>query len=1659
MVVNLSYKLTHLAHSLRHGGHSLRNAFPSTANPGFDFTSNVFGTVSNAAGNVGGGAATTLGVAAGALGAGAGAAAGASSGGATGGAGGASSKAGSWGANWGFQNGKPTNGQAAQADSQQLNDDADDLRALASSPARRRALLRSRTAQSSGRIASSFRARHGSLSSGSAPHPDLLRAEEAGLSGVRLSSVEMQRRYHSAFARGEKADEAVEREADEVDLDVSTNTDVLRSRRRASISNRPTMTLASPFVITTTPFASPRRPSTPLSSATRSIHTSAVAAETAPPTDATTATESAAPPPPASSDEAAPTPNAFSEPPPTGTVGRARSNSSPTSDRPSLSRTLSRERAPSDGDSQWQPTFAPASPRFLAKREARGLKRADRQADANEPSEIAKDRDRNGWLVKRRQKEGLTVPGAEATLDLILAASKTGQVAVLEHAVQQYRADAGKWSSAGHKEAMNALLHLRRPNDPIDPIIRLYNDLFDHEQLHPSRRAYEVVIEAFCVRDKEIVSQIEALEAKAARRTLTVEARGPWKVAENAQDVLGEQERETLARLRDTNFYQHALVFFNKLGEPAKHLSLPAYEALIETAAARGDVETAVSLFGRVEQQKYQNPGWRSHSALIKLHAKQENGADLVKEIFESYLLNRSKGVIRNSGLESLRRTNPADSLDAKVSGDEQVWNETIRSLVSLGDFAGAVAIVEKLIVALNSTEPAPQGYPDKIGPEAWGSLAAGFAAQGEHEKAVTWFDRLVSGEAQGLRDGTNKLPGFALLDGMRTDDVAFVNHVYRYMLAQADKVPLSIAHLARVVDYNLAHAAKTEDPDARNALFDTVIEFRRGFEQAVLANHVEAGGAVSFSDSTGLLGRMAATMGSFGRFDVATSTFVELANIVRRLMRDAGDEDVADAQNEAGWTRSRRTWALTVTDDASGALGFVPAINSDSAIHGLTRLVAERPSLQQAVTVVGWTNKLRNVVHLAPVANHVLAVAEAYSAARAGPERDAELSQLSGDNWYTVLEGMAYSAALLQRGVAVDFSFAGFDAAFDDFLASGSQLPLTPETAELRAIRDSLALIGAPEARIDEVVNALQQKTAQTMQQQPSSTDADAAAAKVDVVEDEAGSVTSESLGTATSATQETASATNSVLTPPSTPPAYFAEREIKPAASSAPAANEPAVDLRLTQLLDAFIGGHNIDKAFAKAREAAQQGRYARPETYSRLIELLGRNKRMDEARIAYLDGYAALKALDNDPTAQALAWVQLEDRMILALANAGELKDVGHHRDRLIRAGVAPSADAYGAMIANMHETTDNASIALTLFEEAIGLGVRPSQYLFNTLLSKLSKARRAKEVLDYFELMKEYGVRPSAITYGTVISACCKIGDDATATFLFNEMVAMPGFEPRVPPYNCMIQFYTQTKPDRERALHYWDRLRNDRVLPTAFTYKCLLDAYGSIAPPDLEQTQQVFAQLVRDRGVTVNGSHWASLITAYGIFAKDLDRAQAIFDSISHHPSTRRNPNGRLPDAVVYEALLNACIANDRHELVDQYLERMRAEGVRMTAYVANALIKAYAERGAFQRARNVFAAMADPPAGVASVGNHPNDRQQRNSRLASNAHASVDEPTYREPSTYETMIRCELAAKEPSKALEVYARAQQRAFPPAIMARLHKLLASEGVELQVQQSA
>jgi pentatricopeptide repeat protein len=152
---------------------------------------------------------------------------------------------------------------------------------------------------------------------------------------------------------------------------------------------------------------------------------------------------------------------------------------------------------------------------------------------------------------------------------------------------------------------------------------------------------------------------------------------------------------------------------------------------------------------------------------------------------------------------------------------------------------------------------------------------------------------------------------------------------------------------------------------------------------------------------------------------------------------------------------------------------------------------------------------------------------------------------------------------------------------------------------------------------------------------------------------------------------------------------------------------------------------------------------------------------------------------------------------------------------------------------------------------------------------------------------------------------------------------------------------------------------------------------------------------VFARLVADRSVEVQGVHWAALINAYGCVKKDLDKAIEIFDMISSHPSTQQS-RLRLPDAVTYESMINVLITVKRMDLIPEYLERLASSGVHMTAYIANLLIKGYAANGELERAREIFESLTDPPVGVAAPNNHQPHEVTPGSIVAPGA------PVYRE---------------------------------------------------------
>jgi pentatricopeptide repeat protein len=479
--------------------------------------------------------------------------------------------------------------------------------------------------------------------------------------------------------------------------------------------------------------------------------------------------------------------------------------------------------------------------------------------------------------------------------------------------------------------------------------------------------------------------------------------------------------------------------------------------------------------------------------------------------------------------------------------------------------------------------------------------------------------------------------------------------------------------------------------------------------------------------------------------------------------------------------------------------------------------------------------------------------------------------------------------------------------------------------------------------------------------------------------------------------------------------------------------------VDRQVSRLVDEHAqvrGSITPVVAFERFRASATRGLAPASDVFARLIGALGRLGEIEKVMELYTAAQAVLNCVNDRH--RSGGWFQVEDSMVIAFAHARDLESANAHRQRIIGSGGQPSADAYAALILCIKDTTDDASAAMELFEESQRLQVRPNTFLYNNIISKLARARKADHALELFRRMKEAGLRPTAITYGALIGACARVGDAASAEVLFAEMTAQPNFRPRIPPYNTMMQLYVSTKPDRDRAFYYFNAMLDAGIQPSEHTYKLLLDFYGNMEPIDLKSVEEVFLRLQSDPQVQINGTHWAALITAHGCSAKDLNKALEIFESIPSHPSSSR-ANPALPDALVYEGLMSVLVTLQRADLLPVYLDKMVAANVRPTAYVYNLLIKGYATMD-IELARRTFEELQDPPVGVAAPNNHAG---------SPTAGVSPEVAVYREPSTWEAMVRAELGYGDRERALSLVERMQSRNFPEAVVNRVRGIFLDE----------
>ncbi|KLU82383.1 hypothetical protein MAPG_01455 [Magnaporthiopsis poae ATCC 64411] len=446
----------------------------------------------------------------------------------------------------------------------------------------------------------------------------------------------------------------------------------------------------------------------------------------------------------------------------------------------------------------------------------------------------------------------------------------------------------------------------------------------------------------------------------------------------------------------------------------------------------------------------------------------------------------------------------------------------------------------------------------------------------------------------------------------------------------------------------------------------------------------------------------------------------------------------------------------------------------------------------------------------------------------------------------------------------------------------------------------------------------------------------------------------------------------------------------------------------------------GPKLNDALNRFRNIRRAGRHPRYITYAKLISAAARDGKMDLCN-DILAMAAADVPLQSQYAVVRYGWSSILDAMVGACLTLGNRPMAEQYHIQLLSIGASPSANTFGLYITTLKESTktfDEASEAVKIFQRAKAEGVEPTSFLYNALIGKLGKARRIDDCLFYFAEMRALAIRPTSVTYGTIVNALCRVSDDKFAEELFDEMESMPNYKARPAPYNSMMQFFLTTKRDKSKVLSYYERMMAKGISPTAHTYKLLVDTHATLEPVNMTAAEAVLDR-IRASGQSPEPVHYASLIHARGCVLHDMAGAQRVFDSVMKDSSIPSS-------ACLFQALFEAMVANHRVADTTAALAEMRRRRIEMTPYIANTLIHGWAAEHKIDKAREVYEAVG---------------RERR------------------EPSTYEAMTRAYLAVEQREGANGVVTEMLSRGYPSAVVNKVLELLGGGGGGAAAEEAA
>jgi pentatricopeptide repeat protein len=197
------------------------------------------------------------------------------------------------------------------------------------------------------------------------------------------------------------------------------------------------------------------------------------------------------------------------------------------------------------------------------------------------------------------------------------------------------------------------------------------------------------------------------------------------------------------------------------------------------------------------------------------------------------------------------------------------------------------------------------------------------------------------------------------------------------------------------------------------------------------------------------------------------------------------------------------------------------------------------------------------------------------------------------------------------------------------------------------------------------------------------------------------------------------------------------------------------------------------------------------------------------------------------------------------------------------------VRPNIQVYNAAIRVCAEAHD-LNRALRLLEEIKNEGIERTVITYGSLMTACERVGCVESVSAVFRSMKADGIAPNEIIYGAAISCCRKAGESERALLLLRKMI-QEDLSPNVATFNTVIVAQTEGRSNRdiERAVLVYklmtSRFASSDARPNRQTYTLLVQFLVYNKQP---LNAEVFLQKMRENGFVPDVDLYTATVTGY-----------------------------------------------------------------------------------------------------------------------------------------------------------------------------------------------